>query len=128
MVLEDCRCRGKISYLKLRYIGGKGSSIDIHVDSKQFGPILPITNVAIGQTFELSPPPRRKDLGTLLNMFINQESAFLLGTSCSEDIWISKILNGVLEVVDGESRKGGTLCGLFSQRFVGEACFSFFLT
>ena len=106
---DGCGCRGKVTELTLKYLGGESSQITVMQkkpkDTVFDGVVEP------GGEFTFSGMDKKGTLGTEIMIFVDGILNTKIHTSCSKPIGPG-LVKGSFLVVSGFSRTGGPLCPL----------------
>jgi len=110
-------CVGKVSLLRLKFLGSSSSLIHVTVRGDKFpNDVVYDGWVDPAEIFELTPndspePGFEGTLGTEVKVYVNDVLNTTIHTSCSQPIGPGQVW-GSFEVIYGESKIGGALCPL----------------
>ncbi len=103
----DCgTCEGKVTGLTLQYLGEAPAQISI---LQKKGPTVYDELVTPGWAFSIDGVDKHDTLGTEISIYVDGELNTRIHTSCSMAIGPGMV-SGDFVVVDGDSRRGGSLC------------------
>ncbi len=105
--IPECgECEGGVTSLTLKYNGENKAAIAVKAGKDVvFGP----QTVQPGEVFDFSGTRKGGTLGKEIEIWVDDELAVKIHTSCSQPIGPGLVV-GDFEVVAGESRRGGKLC------------------
>ena len=101
----DCECDGKVTWLTLQYNGSATAEIKVKQGKKE---IFKQT-LNPGDQFTVNGADKEGTLGKEIKIYVDGDENAKIHTSCSQPIYIG-LVKGDFEIIDGESRYGGTLC------------------
>ena len=108
---DACGCRGKVTTLTLQYNGTSEALIKV-VQKKPVDTIFSNT-VGPGEEFTFVGTDKNGTMGTEIRIFVYGSLNTTIHTSCSQPIGPG-LIRGDFEVIEGESREGGSLCPVTS--------------
>jgi len=101
-------CVGKVTWLTLKYNGENKADIAVEETGKA-GNVVFEGEVQSGGEFDFSGSDKNGTLGNEIEIWVDDELAAKIHTSCSKPIGPGLVV-GDFEVVEGASRFGGPLC------------------
>ena len=107
--LGECgKCKGGVTSLTLRYTGAEAAQIEVR-DKK--GEVVFNQEVEPWGVFTFTGTDKDNKLGREIEVIVNGESVTEITISCHKPMGVG-LVAGDFEVIDGQSKDGGTLCHL----------------